>query len=396
MGLLDKIGGFIGDAGQKVSQGLLAGPERHTLSEAQRKEAGQQGLRDMGLSLLMSGAPPGGGRNAPSTLAAIAAGAQSGRSSYRDAAERLRAAGTTAGVEEALAGGYSPESLQNAFTAAVEGGDIETARAIGPILQQMISSGATPGSNTIKETIDPLTDEKIFFDMSSGMPREIMRIGAGMEGEILPSGLQEERGRILSRLATRSSGVTDVANSYRRVLSATNTLLQYDDAAALAKERGDTIPARPTAAAMASISSFARLLDPGSVVREGEFHIVSNQGSAVDRIKRWYDSITQGMIPDGLAQALQDEAFRQTTAQQATMNEINDNAWAQAKAAGIKKEWMPLENPFASALAELRAGDMEEFDMTGWEQGQENASQALTPEQRKAAREAYLREQRDN
>ncbi len=388
MGLLDKVGGFIGKAGQTVSQGLLAGPERHTLDADQRREAGQQGLRDMGLSLLMSGGPPGGGRNAPTTLAAIAAGAQAGRASYRDTAERLRAAETTVGIEEAMADGYSPEALQNAFTAAIEGGDLETARSIGPILQQMISSQAT-SPNTIKETTDPLTGEKIFFDMSGPAPREIMRIGAGMEGDILPSGLQQERGRILSRLATRSSGVTDVANSYRRVLSATNTLLNYDKAVALAKQRGESLPARPTAAAMAAISSFARLLDPGSVVREGEFHIVSNQGSAVDRIKRWYETIMQGMIPDGLAQALQDEAFRQTTAQRTTMNEINETAWEQGMAAGIKKKWMPLENPFASALAELRAGTLE-FDMAQHDQEQQGASQNLTEEQRKAALDEIL------
>jgi hypothetical protein len=364
-----------------ILDALFAGPEAGLLTPEQRQLAGKQALRDFGLSLIMSGAPPGGGKNAPPFLAALAAGTKAGEQSYANYAQRERQAQTTGRIEDILAGGLTPMSAGAAFGEAVAGRDLETARTLGPLLQSYVSAGRGTGKADMKleDKTNPLTGEREWWAVPTApgpgqVPQLVMT--QETEGDVLPPGLQESQRAVLSRFASASSDVRDVANSYRRVLSATNTLLKAEEEMAEASASGREY-VRPTAAAMAAISSFARLLDPGSVVREGEFHIVSNQGSLVDRIRRWWEQIMSGMVPKGLANALQNEAYRQTQAQHSTFKELASQARAEAKSVGISRDsWLPIYDPFESALQEHREGTIEDFDPEWWlQQGQDSTRQ---------------------
>ena len=366
-----------------VFQELFGGPMSGLLSKEQIAGAEKQALRDFSLSMLANAGSRSPGGTPPSFVEALAMGTIAGRESYDKYSQEVRSVEAAQDIDQLLSQGLNVDSISAAYTRAVRAGDLDTARTLGPLLQDLIGPGGV--SNLIPKE-DPQTG---YINWHDGPTGQIVLRGTG-DKDILAPGLRDEKNRIVNNFNQQVAASRDVANSYRRVLSSTTTLVAYEKAKKEAEANGTEPPPTPTAAAMAAISSFARLLDPGSVVRSEEFKVVSNQGSALDKLKAWYKSIMEGTLPENLAQQLQDEAYRQTKIQRGTFDVGIQQAQADATSVGIDHKFLPIISPFDDALEGLRTNALDFFDPEAWlEQQARDSAAPKTPEQQ-AARQAYI------
>lgn len=365
---------------------LFSGPVSGLLSEEQVAGAEKQALRDFSLSMLANAGSKTPGGTPPSFIEALAMGTIAGRESYNKYASDVRGVEAAQDIDDLLKQGVTPDSLTDAFGRAIRSGDLETARTIGPILQSLMGSGGENMRLIPKD--NPQTGYIDWHDPTTG---QVVLEGTGSE-DILAPALRDDKENIVDRFERKVAPQRDVANSYRRVLSATQTLVNHSREAAEAKKLGKEAPQVPTAAAMAAISSFARLLDPGSVVRTEEFKIVTNQGSLYDKLNNWWRQIVAGDMPENLAQNLQDEARRQTAAQRESFMDNQQQAWDEGIAVGVDKKFLPLINPFDSSLAGFNEGTLELMDVHAWNEQQRIDSEAFAKD---PDRQQALRDQMD-
>jgi hypothetical protein len=360
---------------------VFGSPAAGLLSDEQVRGAEKHALRNFGLRMMMASG------ETPNFLQAIAAGTMAGREAYEQFGSKARSVDMAQDIDQLLEQGLTPQSLADTYTRALRGGDLDTVRAIGPLLNTLMGDGGSQLKLVPKD--NPQTGYIDWHDPTTG---QVVLEGTGDE-DILAPALRDDKENIIDRFERKVAPQRDVANSYRRVLSATSALINYQKEAAYARENGLPLPEAPTAAAMAAISSFARLLDPGSVVRTEEFKIVTNQGDLWDKLNNWWMQIKEGVMPENLAQQLQDEARRQTAAQRESYLDNVRQAHSEGVAVGIDPEkFLKMLNPFDSALAGFNDGTLELMDVTAWNRQQEIDSEAFRKD---PERQQRLRDQMD-
>lgn len=195
---------------------VFGGPASAQLSPEQRRGAGARGLMDFGLALMASDKP---------FAQAIAMGTMAGRQSYGQYAEEAKQADVAKKLEQIFARGLEPEAVEKGLATALGGGDVETARTLGPILQSLIATGrdrtAPPPNLQLKE----VGNNMIWFNPKTGE--------AVSSFQIPDEGLTDQQhARLLQAYAqfdTKTGNLWEVPIQVSRVMSATNRLLaSYD------------------------------------------------------------------------------------------------------------------------------------------------------------------------
>lgn len=375
---------------------IFGAPSGKLLSEEEQQTAERQAVMDMGLSLMANSMPTSFNEPAKSLTQAIALGVMSGRGSYKRYAESTRAAATATDIESIMSGPMSLATLQDAYQRAIAGGDIETARTVGPLIQSMLTAEASaverPPNLQFRE--DPQTGNLVALDPGSG--QKILEYLPGT-GQLNP--VQKKTAADLThKFMTNPENVKlyDVANSYKRVAVAAQALMGEEQKRMEAKASGQEYHP-PIAATLEIISSFARLLDPGSVVKTEEYLIVSRVGGMMDHLKSWMKMLKDGTMRGPIAEQLLMGAIRQANAQRSSWTRGRDQTWLTGDRQGLTPEDLPFLDPFVEAfnaiginMDEALLGDPGAFsDMDADIEGRAPLVTPVGPEEPEDARTDY-------
>lgn len=147
-------------------------------------------------------------------------------------------------------------------------------------------------------TFDTVTTEEGVFRISDTDPNTKIKIGerpTRNEGE---GRSFTQEGKLRDSFIKQSKPFEDLRVNYQRINAA------YDDAVAN--------PDNPGAADIAMVYSYMKMLDPTSVVREGEFATAQTAGGVPEQVIVAYNRLLKG---DRLAPEIRDAFLRQSTAQ---------------------------------------------------------------------------------
>jgi len=299
-------------------EGVFSGPGRGLLTPEQRAQATKESLRTFGLSLLAQSGPPGGGRNAPSFLQALAAGTMAGRESYKQSGAEQRKAAATKDIEDILAGGFSGTNLANAYTRAVQAGDQDTARTLAGPLQTILAS--EDGTEPNLKSIERDNGDVVFFNPKTG---EEVSTWHPPEGTDVRMSAEDKRlaTSVVGQFMSNTNLLREIPQQVRRVYAPTNRIIRtYEDPKATEQEIDEV-----TYATLTAISAYARTIDPGSTVRSQELEGLIRQGDLKEQLETYLSQKLTGRMTYELARALQAEARAQLIAQAPVFNEIRKN-----------------------------------------------------------------------
>lgn len=338
---------------------LFGGPQAGLLSPEQQKQAGAKALTDFGLSLMVTAAPPPFGQPPTPLGKAIAMGTMAGRESFSRFVESTRQTETREAVSAAIQSGtegeFDVEALGSAFNAAIQGGDIDTARTIVPLLQAAMSNRAATLPNLVSKEL-PLSEEEgggralVWFNPKTGT-----QVGPILK---LPDeGLSsEEMGKIQQAYAqfnTRTAKLQEIPAQFRRVFATTSELLaSYDEDRGIFTGGDEDVAFRTVSA----LSAFARLIDPGSVVRSEEMKLLMGQGSLKQKIESLIESARSGRVTASLIRALAAEARTQLESQAPEFNNAKATAEDRLIRLGFEETDFVFPNPFQTVIDEFFSG----------------------------------------
>jgi hypothetical protein len=320
------------------------------LSKQEQAGAGQRALRDFGLSLIMAGAAPGGGKQAPSFLAALAGGTKAGEASYEDFAARTRAARSQMEMKDILAGGPTPEALSEAYGSALASGDLETARTIGPVLQSLISQQGGTIPNLMKHELENGT--VAFFNPKTGEHVTSYSPPLGEAADITPEDMRII-GSAYDRFDTTTKLLREIPLQVRRVFAPTNRMIaSFSDPNVTEAQKKEL-----AFAAVTGLSAYARTIDPGSVVRSEEMRLLLGQGDLFEKLETLIQRMTTGRMSVDIARALQAEARAQLMAQAPVFQSELDLAKERLTDFGYDPKHFSFPDPFTPLINELFDAD---------------------------------------
>jgi hypothetical protein len=252
----------------RIGQGvntLLGVPGGDVLSEDARRFARSQGLLGLGSSLLRSAGPSRDpvslaqalGQAIPQGQEAAFRGGQQRRLLEQQAAAQ-NVATKRAQILSKFGGRTDPESLQELFFDLASIGDLEGASKVGDMLKALRDKQKT----LLKVDLD---DRVSLVDPLTGTEVQSFAKGAGDEKTF------EKANTLRDDFFKENGSSALVARAYGRVLTAVN------DPSAV----GD----------LSLIFGFMKMIDPGSVVREGERATAENVGNIPQNVWGFYNRI---------------------------------------------------------------------------------------------------------
>jgi hypothetical protein len=282
----DRIGQFYG------------GGQNPMLSAAENKRAQQEAMTAAGLQMMMmSGRGP---QPTPNLLQILAGGAMTGRQAGGMAQQSIMQQRNRAEMAQLMQqeGGADRESLERFLAQLISSGDYEGARALSEYMKSMQTEEyktVTVGNDVL--VIDPRTGELV------NQYKGAAKMGA-------PTGYRtaegEERYGRFNPETNQMEPVEGVLPlndmTTQRIYQQSNQLFgrylsQTADDRKVADLYGTMVAASedPTAAGdLSMIFAYMKVLDPGSVVREGEFANAQNTGSAPQRVWAAYNRVLRG------------------------------------------------------------------------------------------------------
>lgn len=324
-------------------EGVFGGPGRGLLTPEQRAEATKESLRSFGLALLAQSGPPGGGRNAPSFLQALAAGTIAGREAYKQSGAEQRKAAATKDIEDILAGGFSGPNLQAAYTRAVQVGDQDTARTLVSAMQTLPEGGTAPNLTSIERD----NGDVVFFNPKTGEEVTTWSPPEGSAGVQLAPEDKRIIAQILGQFETATRTMQEVPLQVRRVFGPTNRLIQSYEDPNISEEKKQEL----AYAAVSAISAYARTIDPGSVVRSEEMQLLLGQGDLRTKLESFLEQKITGRLAVQLAHALQAEARAQLLSQMPVYRERQETTQSLLDRFGYDN--IPLPDPYTPLYNEL-------------------------------------------
>lgn len=343
-------GGTMNTLGQ-----IFGGPSDPRLSEAQNRQAQQQAMLLAGLQgLLASQSAPG--MPAPGLLQiaaqSILTGQQAGGAFRQQALEQAAQQQLAEMVRST-----PPEQLPALAQRLVAEGRLDEAKQITDLIRAMPQPGADRSLMEVRvgdevHLVNRVTGETV----RTLSPSEAARERAAAEEQARAADEAFRRGQQLATsFRTDLSEHQQVANAYGTVLAAAQ-----DPSAA-----GD----------LALIFAYMRMLDPGSVVREGEFATAQNAPGVPERVRAQYNRILSGerFTPEARADFL-DRARRLAQQRQKQVQPILRRYRERARRAGVDPSLFVFD-PFV----EVGLPDLSANAPTGATQGEAGLFSDLVP-----------------
>jgi hypothetical protein len=173
--------------------------------------------------------------------------------------------------QQLLAGGATPETVMGLLA----GGDPESARVVSGLLP---GAGATP--------------QHTFVNEGEGGRTGVLNARTGAiewQRPAAPTASDSRMPMAVQRMAVESYRSFRTRVSVQNLESATTQAENLRDLIRQAREPGER-----GAQAIALITSFGKLVDPGSTVRESEFANIRNSGSLMTRVNNYLSQIGRG------------------------------------------------------------------------------------------------------
>lgn len=166
-GLFDRIGRGV--------QTLFGGRTDPRLSQEENRGAASEGLISAGLATLLASGRDG---FSPTSLQAIAQGAQAGRAAGRTARETEVMRNQQDELRQLVESGeVGPELLQDMFTRAIVNGDVETMRALSGVLPAIMSaSRGAPSRTQIVTRGDPDDESRVITELINLNDGSVVRV----------------------------------------------------------------------------------------------------------------------------------------------------------------------------------------------------------------------------
>lgn len=302
---------------------LFGGQPSAGLSAEQNSEAARMARLQAGLQMLAASQGQVGGP-APHLAQILAMGAQTGQMAGGQARAQMGMQAAQERLQAVLsnpAARANPQAMQSLVFDLLMAGDSQGAK----IVADMIQAAAMPERRLHFER-DSETGEVIAFDPTTGA--EVSRTARSAEGiaavgsrrELEASGVRfGQEGEIAREFRTETERHQLLADNFGTILAAAQ-----DPSGA-----GD----------IALITSFMKMLDPMSTVREGEYATAENAGGVPDRVRNLWNRFVDGeaLAPDARAD-LVSRARRIADGQRRSFNGIAERYRARARGYGLNPD----------------------------------------------------------
>lgn len=345
---------------------LFGGQQGQDLPTESRRTLGRRALFNAGLSLLESSGP-GQSKFTPSTLQAIGRGLQTGTEAFAGGIAETRAATALQERRQLLRDADTPTKRRGAFQEILELAVISG----DPTRIENASTALSALGDPDEFDFETVDDTLYQFDASGKL---VGVFGGGKDQDVLGVLTDRQFDRIkppLQDFNQSTAGIREVPTQFRRVVSSATPLADLPDNAS-ADEIKDL-----SFAAVSALSSYARLIDPNSVVRTSEMELLLGQGTWAEKLETLIKRAVEGTMSPSLARALINEAKSQTKAQKESYegfinqfvqqaNAFADLAPEQARRLIINPyDELDIDNPTIPARDLEAAGDDEGADLSG-------------------------------
>ena len=344
---------------------LFGGNQGQELSTKSRKQLGRDALFNAGLSLLESSGPNAQGFTA-SSLQGLGRSLAAGRESFGSGVADQEAATALQERRRLLQDADTPTKRRGAFQeilemAVISGDADRIANA---------STALTAIGDPDKFDFETVDDTLYQFDAGGQL---VGVFGGGKEQNVLGVLTDRQFDRIklpLQDFNQSTADVREVPTQFRRVVTSATPLANLPDNAT-AEEIEDL-----SFAAVSALSSYARLIDPNSVVRTSEMELLLGQGSWAEKLETLIKRAVSGTMSPALARALINEAKAQTKAQKESYEGFINQFAQQANAfANLTPEQarrliinpydeLDIDNP-TIPVRELKSAEDEDRDLSG-------------------------------
>jgi hypothetical protein len=217
----------------------------------------------------------------------------------------------------------------------------------GPQPTYGVGAGGRP---TMSGARDPGTVEE-FMTRHPAQP-EAPRVSVSRptaEGTYGVTGTQEQVTGTLGTLPPMIVPPEQVTPGDRRSDSVINSIVSgfrtetsdHRDAAsgyAALKGAYDQLQTGNPAAAIGMLFAYGKILDPGSVVREGELRTLQNIGAYDQRVKNWMDMATKGTMTPEVAQGIMDVAENTLRQRAQAFADVRQNALQRGELQGVSRQ----------------------------------------------------------
>ncbi len=306
---------------------LFGGQQGQELSTKSRKQLGRDALFSAGLSLLAQ--TPDAQGFTPTSLQGLGRSLAAGRESFGAGVAEVQAADALQQRRSLLQDADTPTKRRGAFQ---------------EILELAVISGDPGQLSAAKTALEAIGDPDKFDFESVGdtlyqfnAAGELVGIfGDGQSQKMLGVMTDRQFDRIKLPFADfnqTTKDIREIPTQFRRVVTSATPLANLPDNATADEIRDLSF------AAVTALSSYARLIDPNSVVRTSEMELLLGQGSWLEKLETMLLRATEGTMSPALARALIAEAKSQTKAQKEAYGVFVDQFTVQATAfAGISPE----------------------------------------------------------
>jgi len=306
---------------------LFGGQQGQDLSTKSRKQLGRDALFNAGLSLLAQ--TPDAQGFSPTSLQGLGRSLQAGRESFGAGVADINAADALQERRRLLQDADTPTKRRGAFQEILEmaviSGDADRIENASTALTA-IGDPDEFGFETV--------DNKLYqFDAAGKL---VGVFGGGKEQDVLGVLTDRQFDRIkppLTDFNQSTRGIREVPTQFRRVVASATPLAELSDNATAGEIKDLSF------AAVSALSSYARLIDPNSVVRTSEMELLLGQGSWKEKLETMILRAIEGTMSPALARALINEAKAQTKAQKESYEGFINQFAQQANAfAGLTPE----------------------------------------------------------
>lgn len=345
--LFSRIGSGIRSGVNRVEENLMPEPKglEGLLSPEDIASARRQGMLNLGMSLL--------GDQSPHFGAALAHGLESAQGAYGNNVNRTmqtqmygqdaRQKMTILKARQQIAQQFPPrpgetptqtiERMQSMFAAYLNAGDLESAGKLGEVLKS-IGKNNTPALQHVDAGnkvlgVDPRTGAVVKEYPKGPVPKDPNATPAAADHY-----KAEQTNKILDDFRAESADYRKASSGYEVLKGAL---------------------AHPgLAQPFAVLDAYARVVNPGAVVRQGTMQVLQEMGSYDQKMRRWLDMARKGQWPDDMLSSIKATIDGIMDEHRSTYREMRKRALERGRRSGVDLDAL-IDNPGSAGLPEAAA-----------------------------------------